>query len=344
MLSNLNRATVTYACVCCAAGMALGLACTAGAADMRCEWIGSPAIVTVWSPWIVTSPGTLWNTETRFCTTTWTGQATWFTTTIMRGSSAGFGASQGGGGSAGFNWTKNEVIIPGSATIGPGTAVQRVREESCVYTSTTVLSMNANLPQSIGSSSNLSNRWAGATVSWDGGPVTIDTSINLRGQVGSHAYVVSRTDGASTQTLNFNVSVTPDFTMSFLGYGDTPNGSAWMRFTNNSPDAIDTVLTSTSGWVGTSTDIANATQHVLAGSSVDVLVDFYTNPGYVVAPGDHPFGSISARVATTDGEVLVSAPVIVPAPGVAAALATLGGMLSARRHRQTASTAQASGR
>jgi len=293
-------------------------------AYQRCEWIGNPAANTIWSPWSITSTGLLWNTESRTCVTTFTGPATWSVWTKSRSMGFSVGVSSSGGVTAGAQWSCSEVIVPGTTTTANGTAQAVTGETRCLWTSGSVPSAMTTIPMVAGSSTNISNGWVNSTVTFDGQSVAYGDSVNLRGRVGPHAYVVSRTDGVNTQTLNFMLSVTPDYTLEYLGYGNTPNGSARYRFHNLSPDPIDAVFTASASWAGTMTHIDDSWRHVVAGGTTDLLVDFFTNPGFVVLSGEQITGTLFAHFGTETGEVLTSAPVSVPAPGCVGVVGLVG--------------------
>jgi hypothetical protein len=285
----------------------------AQAADRRCEWVGNPAKATVWTPWVVTDPGIVWDTQQRTCTTTWTGKAIWYTIVRLRSCTASGGIGIGPDGpsvEAGGSYTWTDTIVEGSTVTQQGaTGTRKVRETSCLFSSSEVIGLNQQFDETRHTHEALCNTWANATVTFDGNNVAFDECVNLNSAgVGFHQEVVSRTDGVHTDTFTFNIQVRPSYYFTKSRIADTINPSKIMAFHNDSPDAIDVEFTAVPNLTGLVTGVVlNNRELVPPGGIAYVQVEFYTSPGYVIGPGQVPEGTVFARERDSSGEVLASA-------------------------------------
>jgi hypothetical protein len=171
--------------------------------------------------------------------------------------------------------------------------------------------VNQTISQTRYTHQSLNNGWANATVTFDGNVVPANASIDLAlVGLGSHVYRVTRTDGTRTDTFTFNTTVLPSYSFEVLGPAATVNPACRVRFRNNAPDDIDVDISATPSLAGLETITLNNRQLVPAGGYVDLLMDFYTSSGYVVASdGPQPIGTLFARTRDASGDIMASASV-----------------------------------
>ena len=123
--------------------------------------------------------------------------------------------------------------------------------------------------------------------------------------------------------------------MAMIDKGNTVNPSAKVRFFNHSPDDIFVDISSLALDIGMETALYDNQHLVPAGSSADVLVDFYTQDGYVVPPGQAVQAEIFARIQGPEGDLLASTIAsVVPTPVAGLAALPMLGLLAARRRRR----------
>ncbi|MEE9394556.1 MAG: hypothetical protein V3W41_18840, partial [Planctomycetota bacterium] len=112
-----------------------------GQAERRCAWVGSPSSTTSYTPWVVTSVGTFWDTKERTCCLTEMGAAVWYTVLRSRSCSTTLGAgvsitgpSVSTGGT--YGWSESFVNVVNSPN---ATGTLKTKQTSCLFSSETVL-------------------------------------------------------------------------------------------------------------------------------------------------------------------------------------------------------------
>jgi hypothetical protein len=308
-----------------------------GQAQSKCVWVNSPSENITYTPWVVTDVGVFWDTKERTCCKTYSGQVLWYTSVRTRTCSGNFGGGVGMDGpsvSWGGSYGWSETIV--SSTQGPGTAMKKTKQTSCLFSSETVIDQHLTFAATHTQNEMLVNEWYGSSsVTFDGQIIPIGGVIDLsQVALGNHSYIVTRTAGPNVEIYDFTLTVVSPFDAAYAGTVDAffnpqtpagasalggmltatplpvgisyPNPTAVVCFTNDSEFAIDVDIAAMTSQVGVEVDVLDNQTQVLPGETIERVVEFYTLPGFVVPAGVPLLADVEVRFAGPFGELLAS--------------------------------------
>jgi hypothetical protein len=287
-----------------------------GQAKQRCEWVGNPALTITYTPWVVTSPGTFWDTEERTCCTVATGMGIWVTTikTSSSGVSAGAGVSTTGPSvSVGVSFGCSETVVN---TVGPqpASSTQKTKQSKCLFSSEVVINQTLAFSATHNSNECLINGWAGAdSVVWDGQTLALNDVIDLSQEsLGDHSYIVTRIRGGNVEIYDFTITVVNAIAAQFMGpevatipsFPGGPIGTvsltastsvipvpinngatAAVAFTNTSSFAVDVQFVPYALQAGVDVGLRENQVNLQPNQTVTRIVEFATQPGWVLPEG-----------------------------------------------------------
>lgn len=290
---------------------AIALAAFAGAsigAERRCEWVNPPQKQTTCGGWTLVEEGNLWNTYERTCTDTYSGPAIWFTTILVRSCTGSGGIKIGGGTEieAGLSYTWQEQLV-GEPEQGQGSATTTRTERTCPWAwdgapanndasqrtltdfsaFASEATMRAGGPPldffpTMFQHETIVNNFALADVFFDGVPVPYLGSVELNDRApGPHLYTVFHHGPEMAPPLNFHIDLAPSWTLEQIEEFRSVAPMTRVRFTNNSPDVVHAFFTATPQQEGLITFITDNEIDVLPGDSYEVMVQHYTDDGYI---------------------------------------------------------------
>lgn len=305
-----------------------------GSTITQCTWTtpGGPPFTISYTSWVVTDVGTIWDTKERKCTNCAMGPAQWCTWTRTRtcGINGGIGVSPSGP-SVTLGWSYSFTDSAPTCTTGAGTGKKCTTQSTCLWTSETETPVLALahvdaaqraavpiIPIQPGTlifnvthrtHEGLVNQWASSVVAFDGRTVPYGGSVALdQYAFGPHVYTVtpSRSLGFPFRALRFNIDLQPSSTLTNISSYSDINPTALVRYANNSPYAQFVDFTTTPLHTGLIAKLRGNQFEVAAGASVDLIVEFYTEPGYVLEAGHQYAARVDARAISPTGTLIAT--------------------------------------
>lgn len=310
-----------------------------GSTITQCVWTnpGGPSSITHYTPWRVTDEGWLWDTQERKCTTVYYGPARWCTWERSRTCEVSCGIGIGmDGPSAECGFSYSYTDSPPTYVDAPGQAMKCIKQTSCLWTSDTevpvlhkvqahdIADRGADTVPGLSRPSQgsvlvfqdtrsthegLVNLWASSDVRFHGRTIPYGGAVQLdRFAPGTYVYTVTPSPslGFPFRMLRFNVTVQRSSTLTNIASFTDVNPMAIVRYTNNSPYDQFVDFSITPQQVGLVASLRGNQFNVAAGGSVDLEVEFYTAPGYIMLAGQQYTAKIDARSITPTGEILAT--------------------------------------
>jgi hypothetical protein len=161
------------------------------------------------------------------------------------------------------------------------------------------------------------------TDAWfDNVALALDEKVDLLGAgVGQHEYLVIANPpcvNPVVDTILTVIEVLPSFELEVVFDGTSIVPFATVRFTNHSPDTQFVDFDVAPMQTGLEVGLFDNQQEVLPGSWVDLVVEFYTEPGWVALPGQKLIAQMDAYAGFIGNEIIATTTVCAYASNVTA--------------------------
>lgn len=292
------------------------------AAERRCEWVGAPQDSATYSNWVDDSRWLpFWKTYIRDCCEVTWGEALWITTVFLRQCTPAVGTvvgQEGPGSEEGFSYVFIENIVSSEQAADTVRVYEEDYDlkypwsdppENSAGRLPTLSIADTTIWITMYTRQNVINGFDSAAVTFDSEPLPLGSKVRLdTAGVGLHELVVvNDVPGLHVvDSLTIMIDVLASYTLEYIGDSTDVSPMGIVRFTNLSPDSVFADFQASALQLGLEVELLDNQRVVQSGESVDLVVQFYTAPGYVATPGQELIAMVTAHAAQPGGNVLAS--------------------------------------